>query len=93
MKSLIVTALEFAIGFAPVEWRAFGLTILTAVRTLPWLEEDLRWDEVAALVEAWLRDVMHARAETDGDLARQLRMAAELHATRELKRLNLLQGA
>lgn len=93
MKSLILTALEFAIGFAPVAWRAFGLTILTAVRNTSWLEGDTRWDEVAKVVEAWLRDVLLARTETDGDLARQLRMAAELHATRELKRLNLLQGA
>lgn len=92
MKSLIVTALEFAIGFAPVEWRAFGLTILTSVRNTSWLESDTRWDDVARIVEAWLRDVMHAQANTDAELGRQLRMAAELHATRELKRMNLLQG-
>jgi hypothetical protein len=93
VKSLIVTALEFAIGFAPQEWRAFAFTVLTAVRNSSWMEDDEQWVEVAKVVEGWLRDVMQARANTDSDLVRQMRMAAELYATRELQRLNMLEKA
>lgn len=92
MRELILTALEFAIGFVPSDWRAFAFTILVIVRQAEWDVGDGRWNELAAVVTSWLRDAMNASKEMDADLKKQLRMAAELYATRELRRLNLLQA-
>jgi hypothetical protein len=92
VKNLLLTALEFAVGFVPSDWRLFALTMLGAVRDANWDREDKRWDDVAKVVASWLRDVMQAGTLPDADVARRMRMASELTVTRELKRLNLLRG-
>ena len=91
MRELILTALEFAIGFVPADWRAFAFTALAVVRQVDWEIGDERWNELSLVIASWLRDAMNASKEMDADLKRQLRVAAELYATRELRRLNLLQ--
>jgi hypothetical protein len=92
MKELILAVLEFAKGLAPEAWRPFAGILINEFRQSGWLEDSEQWGDAAKVVTRWLRDVMAARGIADGDLARQARLAAELTATRELKRLNLLQG-
>lgn len=92
MRSLILTTLEFAVGFAPQDWRPFAFTMVSAVRATSWGADDERWKEFSALVEKWLRDVIAAAEAADERVARQARIATELFMTREMKRLGLLQA-
>jgi hypothetical protein len=93
MKRLLLTSLEFAVMFLKEEWRPFALMMLSGVRRTEWANEDTRWDELSVVIEKWLRDVIRAQSHTDGAILKQMRLAAEVAATRELRRLNVLRPA
>lgn len=92
MKDLLLTTLHFVASFIPDSFRPFTMTLLDAFQHSGWLEEDKRWADAAAVVTRWMNDVQAAQTVPDKGLQQAARLAAELNATRELSRLNLLKA-
>ena len=91
-KDALETMLRIVSGLVPDQWRAVTLLVASVVASTEWDDSDVRWAEIARVVNELLREIEAAGALAGKDLILAARAAAEVRYTRQLREIGLLEA-